>query len=122
MKYKTFFRLLLKALGVWLTVNGIIASIKYCILLVHEGGFGPGFPDNVDAWMMAELLQGLLQIGFGLYLLLGGRWIVHKVIPSNRPYCLECGYDLTLIESNRCPECGTEFKAVGLAPEGQGGH
>jgi uncharacterized paraquat-inducible protein A len=30
---------------------------------------------------------------------------------SNRPVCMECGFDLRDNTSRRCPECGTAFKA-----------
>jgi len=102
MKYKTLFRLLLKVVGV--------------------GLFGLSIPDI--AWAIAEilnnlaeldslyndlplLLQGPLQAALGLYFFFGGEWIVNKAIPSNRPYCPACGYDLSRSSGERCPECGT---------------
>ena len=36
--------------------------------------------------------------------LLGDEW--NEVLP---PICLDCGYDLTGLPSNRCPECGNIF-------------
>ncbi|MCA9254519.1 MAG: hypothetical protein KDA33_02730 [Phycisphaerales bacterium] len=32
----------------------------------------------------------------------------------NRPYCGECGYDLTGSDSDRCPECGLPFVVAGI--------
>jgi hypothetical protein len=49
---------------------------------------------------------GLVQMGIGAYFFFGGEWIVNRAIPSNRPYCPECGYDLSKSRSERCPECG----------------
>ncbi len=33
--------------------------------------------------------------------------IANLAIPGNRPYCDECGYDLTRAGAAACPECGT---------------
>ena len=51
----------------------------------------------------------LVQLGAGFYLLIGGRWIVDVVIPSNRPYCPECGYDISEATGKCCPECGVQI-------------
>lgn len=53
------------------------------------------------------LLYPAIKTAFGLYLLLDGRWFADRAIPSNRPYCGECGYELTGHAQGRCPECGT---------------
>jgi hypothetical protein len=106
------FRLALKFLGVWLVATGIAplmgSAFMYVGYLFATFGFGdmyyePGF------WLSLPA-QHLAQVGVGLYLFFGGRWIVDKAIPGNRPYCHECGYDLRHCGSNCCPECGTEFK------------
>ncbi len=31
--------------------------------------------------------------------------------PEPTSYCAKCGYDLRLLPENRCPECGTTFRA-----------
>ena len=62
-----------------------------------------------DDWtyFVMHLASPVAQSAIGLYLLLGGAWLVNKCIPSNRPYCPECGYDLSSSKgSGRCPECG----------------
>ena len=107
MKYKTLFRLLLKLLGVWLTANGVVSLVVTALIIVSQTSRGFDFIVQAGG---PGLASGLVQVGLGLYLFFGGRWIADKAIPSNRPYCHECGYDLTLAESNRCPECGTEFR------------
>ncbi|MGB7157408.1 MAG: hypothetical protein WBD40_05045 [Tepidisphaeraceae bacterium] len=38
--------------------------------------------------------------------------VLLKAIPGNRPYCHECGYDLTNAVGHVCVECGTPFKAA----------
>ncbi|GMU20302.1 MAG: hypothetical protein AMXMBFR13_03990 [Phycisphaerae bacterium] len=58
----------------------------------------------------------VFYVAFGLYLFFGGRWIVDKAVPANRPYCPECGYDLTAATRNRCPECDTPFRWEEVRP------
>lgn len=49
----------------------------------------------------------LAPFAIGLYLFFGGEWVVNLAIASNRPYCPECGYDLSRATGPVCPECGT---------------
>ena len=49
------------------------------------------------------------------YLFFGGKWVADKAIPGNRPYCHECGYDLTNAAGNVCTECGTPFKPAEMS-------
>ena len=44
-----------------------------------------------------------------MYLFFRGGWISDLAFPGDRPYCQECGYDLTGNASGRCPECGTDW-------------
>src|SRR4051794_1710693 len=116
MKYKTLFRVMLKAIGVWLiasaTAQGSGSLLFYLgstFIFDRPGqvSFSEGFP--------LYLAQPMMEMVIGLYLLLGGKWIADKAIPGNRPYCHECGYDLTNAAGNVCTECGTPFKAVEMS-------
>src|SRR5262245_21576586 len=51
------------------------------------------------------LLFGLL--GVGGWLLLTAR----RRAEGQEPHCLMCGYNLTGLDSERCPECGVELTA-----------
>ena len=116
MKHKTLFRLLLKIVGICFFLDGIAAAATHSGVLLHTRlWFGP---DVLRTWTGAvlELSPGLINVAAGLYLFFGGEWIVNKAIPSNRPYCHECGYDLTAAIQNRCPECGTPFRNEDVQP------
>ena len=100
MKYKTLFRMLLKAIGILVFIQGI------GMFLSHVGYVTMG----MVAFAVVGAVGGALQMLVGLYLFFGGKWIADKAIPGNRPYCHESGYDLTNAAGNLCAECGTPFK------------
>ena len=110
MKYKTLFRVLLKLIGVWVIVeglSGVFGQIAYFTYVVTN----PAARMPEQWWFhVINMLAPVLQLATGLYLFLGGKWIADKAIPGNRPYCHECGYDLTNAAGNLCSECGTPFK------------
>ena len=105
MKYKTAFRLALKAIGVWLLAREV-GSIVWV-----AGTFVTMWRDPSQVFMLGSAVQmaigTVLGIAVGFYLFFGGKWITNLAIPSNRPYCHECGYELTGNVTGVCPECGT---------------
>ena len=113
MKYKTAFRLAVRLIGVyavamslpWLITTSV--SIALDVLMAGGLGFG-GLP---GPWEVQTFFSHLLSVGVGLYLFFRGERIVNRAIPSNRPYCHECAYQLTGLPSEGCcPECGTSFR------------
>lgn len=108
MKYKTLFRLILKAIGVLLFFTGVAEFIMSSgwvldFLASHSQG-SRGMPIYGT---ITQEIAGCFKIVVGVYLFFGGKWIVNRAIPGNRPYCPECGYDLTGNKSGQCTECGT---------------
>ena len=119
MKHKTWFRLVLKAIGVLLTGMGLpgmlmqLMQLSYFLQENPYSSFGAGMPTGYFWWTtFAPLVEHLGLVVIGLYLLFGGEWVVDKCIPSNRPYCPECGYDLSRASGERCPECGVSLPNV----------
>ena len=106
MKYKTLFRVLLKVVGVAVFVEGIGSLFMHmAYIFMDVGGF----------YFIFGAAGALAQMCIGLYLFFGGQWLADKAIPGNRPYCHECGYDLTNAAGTLCSECGTPFKPAEMS-------
>lgn len=116
MKYKTLFRLLLKAFGVMLFAYGIPQVIPTIAWAMDPRT--RSLPSNTHTFL--QVANIVIQPVLGLYLFFGGKWIVNLAIPGNRPYCPECAYDLTGAPTERCPECGTAFRWEDVRPSSEG--
>lgn len=109
MKYKTLVRLTVKVLGIYLVVAGLG---QLCGALVYVVGLSLGTTgvSSVAFWRYLSMLGSPAgNVVLGLYLFFGGTWVVNKIVPSNRPYCPECGCELTGLTGARCPECGVQL-------------
>ncbi|HEX8341646.1 MAG TPA: hypothetical protein VF624_12110 [Tepidisphaeraceae bacterium] len=113
MKYKTLARIALRLLGVYFIADSLFTLSFRAINLVewYTGIFGVGFQGQTTHMMIANILPQFVRLAIGLYFFYGGRWVIDRIVPSNRPYCPECGYDLTRNPTYQCPECGTMIPA-----------
>ena len=117
MKHKTWFRLVLKAIGVLFCATSASFLIMSALIIATRnsrfqvlGAQRGTFTDFVREYATDPItFIGLSFLPVGLYLFFGGEWIVNKAIPSNRPYCPSCGYDLSKRSGDNCPECGDEL-------------
>ncbi len=107
MKYKTLFRLFQKIVGLAACTFGITSSAGWLGQMAWYFNASRAAASWPWSWWQTIPYSGLTAIALGLYLFFGGRWIANLAIPGNRPYCDECGYDLTRAGAAACPECGT---------------
>ncbi len=117
MKHKTWLRLVLKCVGVLLIGLGLPEAIRqagvfFQLFRMHAAaantGAMPAFfgPNGQGLGFVVNFLAGFIQFAIGVYLFVGGRWVVDHLVPTNRPYCPDCGYPLKGLTRDTCPECG----------------
>lgn len=120
--YKPLFRAGLKLLGLFLILDAVLQTIP---LLV--GPLYSMFAQNTQFQVQTnELLIGLAmrnaaplaQAAAGVYLMSNRtEWLVRLAIPTDRPRCPDCAYDLTGCESKACPECGCPILEGQVRPQ-----
>ena len=59
---------------------------------------------------LVELVALPTLLLLGLWLLKTGLWPRRR---GDTPYCRKCGYNLTALTSERCPECGSIVARAG---------
>ena len=119
-----WFRLMVRLVGLWLVatsapsvVGGLISLISMLIL--------PGaFPGGGVFWLqLAWPVASSLELGAGVYFLFFGKRLIAWCLRDVDNSCGRCGYDISGVNANACPECGmrlTETLPMASA-DGQGG-
>jgi len=115
MRYKSLFRVLVKVIGVYLIaaasvsfLSEVMRAVLILVFAMPSQLFSSWLQDyGFLGWAFYSLVPNLIQALVGLLLFFRVDWIANHAIPSNRPYCVECGYDLTGHTTEKCPECGT---------------
>lgn len=97
----------MKAIGILviaLALPHIIAMVWVIVMDFRSSGW---IGLSWDSWFVGHLLGYLASVGVGCYLLFFGEWLLNQIIPSNRRYCPDCGYDVSEpLFAKRCAECG----------------
>lgn len=116
MKHKTWFRLVLKAIGILLialALPDLIYHLAGILRTYRLQGTWSGWPQlSMTETILWVCVSPVIQIGIGAYLLSGASLLADWIIPSNRPYCPDCGYDLSQSTSTTCAECGADVRGI----------
>jgi hypothetical protein len=103
MKHKTLFANLVKLLGVFFVVDGIASAVEQTAQFFV---WSQSPPTSSPMPIVLIFVSYFVRIILGLTLFNQSKWVADLAVPGNRPYCPECGYDLTGSVSAVCPECG----------------
>ena len=100
-----WFRLLLRAIGLYVMIQMSAYLIEYTGYLVRAVQLGT-WADPSSTMLISSTLGYLLAVCVGLYLLLGGEWVMRLCVRDLVVRCAVCGYPLSKIVGTVCPECG----------------
>ena len=117
MKFRMWFRLVIKAVGLLLLSQAVPGLVRVAVIALDES-MNYGYTGFWRAQHWPYALQPLSEqgvlIAFGLYLLFGGKWLLNRCVPIDK-FCSECGYNISKVKSGRCPECGASFSAAAIS-------
>lgn len=90
------------ALGLWpIIANVVRQAVPMLIAMRLPPGAMPIYVFGASA--VLALVSAILQIAACVKL------AQMQTMPPAEPLCPRCGYNLTGLQNDRCPECGTQF-------------
>ncbi len=108
----TWFRLAIRGIGVLLiawglpsVVTGVVQGVWYFFQGMGFGG--PG----MDWWWLFYTLGPMVQVGVGVYLVVGARNLIAYCCRGALGMCPACNYDIRNVPGATCPECGVALPA-----------
>ena len=104
MGHKTLFRVLVRVLGVWLTIQGLAQIAMFASQMLHLA-IAEESVTTMFNWFWTQGAYGVVMTGGGLYCFVGSRHLANFAFRDNHVYCGSCGWDLTQVTAERCPEC-----------------
>lgn len=105
MHQRTVFRIAVRVIGVFITANGA-AELAFITMRVAWDAIS--YPSrNFGDYRLDAIGQAITSGLLGVYLFTGPMWIVDLAAPPTQTSCANCGYDVTMLRSPVCPECGT---------------
>ncbi len=110
---KTLFRLLLKLVGVYFVIFGLLGLVSEVAAILAD--FDSLVSSLVSGDYSAHFSQTwtyiIVELAAGLYLFFRANWIVDAAFSTPHPCCPHCGYPLQT-DQGRCPECGPEISSA----------
>lgn len=126
MKHVSWFKLLLRAIGIVLIglalpkMGGVLVELGVGVYYRLRGDLeDPQTTEQLARawWSLIWHLGYVLQLGLGLYLLFDARWLVRVCVHDAAMRCPACKYDLTGAAPGVCPECGVKLPSGVYFPD-----
>jgi hypothetical protein len=116
-RYRLAITAVIRLLGLWLLLTRPLQIIHQAVVIMWQTYVFP--VNNVRSgliyeqpWMVMNLIQGVVYIFFGVWMLVKARRIAIWMVPIPRPRCPGCQYDLSSSNAGACPECGLDLSSL----------